>query len=228
MSSFNSQYEEYYSKVNKGVHEGRRRKEKKSMGGILAGRFIRELIGTLILFIFALTCKVVQMPETQAVYKYSKASLNRTYDYNQIKNSLLYWKDKFENRVPDIQKFIKPVQGVVTSHYGYRTDPVNGGSEFHEGEDISVKENTNVAAVYNGKVKSAEEDKELGKFVILDHGNGAETKYAHLNEILVSKGDAVNKGDVIAKSGNTGKSTGPHLHFELLYMGENVNPEVIK
>ncbi|MGE5629082.1 MAG: M23 family metallopeptidase [Solirubrobacterales bacterium] len=228
MSSFNSQYEEYYSKVNKGVHEGWRGKGKKSMGRIIAGRFIKELTGTLILFIFAITCKVVQNPETQAVYKYSKATLSRSYDYNQIKNSILYWKDKFENRIPDIEKFIKPVQGVITSNYGYRTDPVKGGAEFHEGEDISVKENTDVAAVYNGKVKSLGEDDELGKFIILDHGNGAESKYAHLNEILVSKEDAVKKGDIIAKSGNTGKSTGPHLHFELLYMGKNVNPEVIK
>lgn len=228
MSSFNSQYEEYYSRVNRGRRDKRERKEKKPRAYRIGARLIRDLFGVLVLFLIVISCRAIETPETQAVYKYSKAVLNKTYNYNEIKNSIYYFKEKLKTKVPDIDKFIKPVQGTVTSTFGERNDPVNGQIAVHKGIDINASENTNILAAFNGKVKSLGDDKSLGKYIIIDHGNGAETKYGHLNTILVNKGDAVMKGDVIAKSGNTGKSTGPHLHFELLYMGENINPEVIR
>ncbi|RHW66771.1 M23 family peptidase, partial [Clostridium botulinum] len=91
--------------------------------------------------------------------------------------------------------------------------------------DIDAKENTEVLASFGGTVKECGEDKELGKYILLDHGQGIETKYAHLNKIKVKKGEEVKKGKDIAESGNTGKSTGAHLHFEIIYMGENKNPQ---
>ena len=234
MSSFNSQYEEYYSRFRPGLRKrnAKEKRPKKSRGAYLTGRIIRDLTGVLILIVIVTGCRLVQTPQTQAVYKYSRDILNKSYNYTEVnkvvKNNVLYWMNKFKTKVPGLDKFSRPVQGEITSPYGSRTDPVTGSDEFHEGIDINVKENTPVAAASDGKVKSCGEDKELGKYILLDHGNGVETKYGHLNIIMVNKDDAVKKGEIIAKSGNTGKSTGPHLHFELLYMGKNINPEVIK
>jgi murein DD-endopeptidase MepM/ murein hydrolase activator NlpD len=193
LSSYNSQYEEYYSRFKPGrrKRDVKEKRPKRSRGDYLAGRIIRDLAGVLILIVLLTGCRLVQTPQTQAVYKYSRDILNKSYNYTEVssvvKNNVLYWMNKFKVKVPDIDKFSRPVQGVITSPYGSRTDPVTGGSEFHDGMDIDVKENTPVAAAYNGRVKSCGEDSELGKYIVLDHGNGVETKYGHLNIIMVSK-----------------------------------------
>lgn len=245
MSSFNSQYAEYYNKVKRErgrykASKSNSKFDKKPKSSLITRRIIRDLIGVLVLFAFVISCKLIVTPQTQAAYKYSKDILEKSYSYSSIdkeiksinistvKNSIIYWFEKLRSKMPDTTGFIKPVQGVVTSSYGYRKDPITGDKKFHSGIDLDVKENSDVLASFDGKVKLCGEDPELGKYIILDHGEGVETKYGHLNEISVKKDDAVKKGEVIAKSGNTGKSTGPHLHFELLYMGENINPGVIK
>ena len=122
------------------------------------------------------------------------------------------------------KEFILPIEVTETSAFGYRKDPITKKNKLHSGIDIDAKMNTDVKASFSGKIKECSEDSEQGKYILIDHGNGLETKYCHLNEILIKKEDVVKKSQIIAKSGNTGKSTGPHLHFELLYMGENKNP----
>ena len=110
----------------------------------------------------------------------------------------------------------------ITSEYGYRTSPEPG---FHHGLDIGMPTGTDICAVKDGTVVAAIRGTTgYGYYVMLDHGEGVETMYAHCSQLLVQVGDEVSKGDVIAKVGNTGKSTGPHCHFEVRINGEQVDP----
>lgn len=118
----------------------------------------------------------------------------------------------------DPNGLIWPAPGPITSRYGYRS------GEFHHGMDIGATYGTAVMAVNGGTVTSAGWHGSLGNCVIIDHGNGFESYYAHLSVISVSAGDSVARGAVIGKVGNTGRSTGPHLHLELHQNGSSVNP----
>lgn len=117
-----------------------------------------------------------------------------------------------------------PVEGNVTSEFGKRAHPSSGDETYHTGIDLDAAEGTEVKAVYSGIVKMVQEDKTWGLMVVIDHENGYITKYAHLSKINVGEGERVIDGDVIALSGNTGITTGPHLHFELNYKDEPINP----
>lgn len=114
--------------------------------------------------------------------------------------------------------FNNPTRGTLTSRFGLRW------GRRHEGIDISTKVGTAINAADGGKVVFAGTQGAYGKLVIIDHGGGFETYYAHCSRILVSKGDKVYKGQKIAEVGNTGRSTGPHLHFEVRKNGKPVNP----
>ncbi len=119
---------------------------------------------------------------------------------------------------------IKPVNGWITSRFGYRKSPFTGKRSFHSGLDISNRPGTKIISTADGKVTYAAEKMYFGNLVIIDHGYGKVTKYAHNKKILVKKGQKVKRGDVIALMGNTGKSTGPHLHYEVRINGAPVNP----
>ena len=120
---------------------------------------------------------------------------------------------------------IRPVDGGwLSSGYGLRHDPFTGRSRFHRGIDFSVPTGTPVRATADGVVVRIRRDRGLGKMIRIDHGNGLTTTYAHLSRWLVRKGDRVRRGQVIAESGNTGRSTAPHLHYEVRVQGRNVNP----
>lgn len=119
----------------------------------------------------------------------------------------------------------KPVKdGWVSSFYGYRIDPFNGKKTFHEGLDIAARSGTNVQSVADGIVTWVGQRGGYGGLVEVDHGNGYVTRYAHNKTIKVKKGDRVNKGETLALMGSTGRSTGPHVHFEVLRDGQHVNP----
>ena len=119
---------------------------------------------------------------------------------------------------------IKPVDGWITSRFGYRKSPFTGQRDFHSGLDISNRPGTEVIATANGKVTFASRKMYYGNMVTIDHGYGKATRYAHLKKILVKRGQKVKRGDVIALLGNTGQSTGPHLHYEVRINGAPVNP----
>lgn len=121
-------------------------------------------------------------------------------------------------------EFVAPVTGEITSSFGYRNAPTAGASSYHEGLDIGVAANTDVAAADGGKVSSAGYNSGLGYYVKIYHGNGRYTTYAHLNGYYVLKGEAVSKGQTIGLSGSTGVSTGPHLHFAVQENGVYVDP----
>lgn len=110
----------------------------------------------------------------------------------------------------------KPVNGVLTSSFGYRADPFSGTTQqFHTGIDLAVPEGTKVAATGGGVVRIAGWYGGYGNLVMIDHGRGVTSYYGHNSQILVTVGQRVSPGDVIALSGNTGYSTGPHVHYEL-------------
>ena len=120
--------------------------------------------------------------------------------------------------------FIWPVNGVITSPFGYRTHPIFGTSIFHSGIDIGVDYGTPVHAADSGVVVDAGWISGYGYAVIIDHGNGLSTLYGHNESLAVSAGQSVSQGQVIAYAGSTGNSTGPHVHFEVRVNGDPVDP----
>ena len=117
-----------------------------------------------------------------------------------------------------------PVRGWVSSSYGYRTSPFTGRRQFHEGIDIATHFGKDIKATAAGVVTFARRKQGYGLMLDIDHGNGFRTRYAHNSKLLVKKGQRVTRGDVIAKVGSTGLTTGPHLHYEVLLKGVPVNP----
>jgi murein DD-endopeptidase MepM/ murein hydrolase activator NlpD len=124
-------------------------------------------------------------------------------------------------RIPSI----RPTDtGWLSSRFGFRVDPFTGKQTFHRGLDFSVPTGTDVRVTASGTVVAVQQQRGLGKVVKVDHGNGVMTVYAHLDKILVSKGAKIERGLVIGKSGNSGRSTAPHLHYEIRVGGRSVNP----
>ncbi len=119
--------------------------------------------------------------------------------------------------------FVTPVAGRLSSGYGWRNIAVNG-NRFHAGIDLAAASGTAVVAARSGVVTRAGWWGTYGYVVVIDHGDGAETRYAHLSSFAVAAGDAVRQGDVIGAVGSTGASTGPHLHFEIRFEGAAVDP----
>jgi murein DD-endopeptidase MepM/ murein hydrolase activator NlpD len=114
--------------------------------------------------------------------------------------------------------------GVVTSKFGFRRHPITGRHSMHMGIDIAAKRGTDIVAMADGLVIFAGRKSGYGNIVELRHANGLETRYGHNDRNLVREGDLIKKGQVIAKLGSTGRSTGPHVHFEVRKNGEAVNP----
>ena len=112
----------------------------------------------------------------------------------------------------------------MSSGYGWRVDPIYGSSKFHEGLDFAASKGTDVFATGNGVVKFAGREKGYGNCIDIDHGYNYLTRYAHLSEILIRPGEEVKRGQLIGKVGSTGKSTGPHLHYEVRYKDTPQNP----
>jgi len=119
----------------------------------------------------------------------------------------------------------RPVmQGWISSYFGHRADPFTGRSAFHRGLDFAGPAGAEVVAVASGVVTYSKDRFGYGKCVEINHGNGYVTRYAHNQRVLVQAGDTVQKGQPIALIGSTGRSTGPHLHFEVLKQGRSVDP----
>lgn len=119
---------------------------------------------------------------------------------------------------------IWPVQGWLSSRFGYRTSPFTMQREFHKGLDISAPQGTPIYAPAKGKVTFSGRDGGYGIAITVDHGSGMTTRYAHLHSMAVKNHQKVTRGQLIAYVGNTGRSTGPHLHYEVRLNGVPVNP----
>lgn len=125
---------------------------------------------------------------------------------------------------PSIVEPNVPVDGVISSNFGLRKHPLYGDSRFHRGMDIAAPVGTKVYPYQGGKVVFSGEQAGYGNTIVIDHGNGYVTKYAHNRINLVKAGDLVDEDTVIAEVGSTGLSTGPHLHFEVRQHGKYLDP----
>ena len=155
-----------------------------------------------------------QLDQTQA------AATGKALDFQDLISKL----EKKKNLLASTPS-IKPIEGGwITSRFGYRKSPFTGKRSFHSGLDISNRPGTKIMVTANGKVTYAARKMYFGNLVVVDHGYGKVTKYAHCKDILVKPGQKVKRGEVIATVGNTGQSTGPHLHYEVRINGVAVNP----
>ena len=119
----------------------------------------------------------------------------------------------------------RPIKsGWVSSRFGRRTDPFTGGADWHPGVDFAAKEDSEIVAVASGVVTWADDRYQYGKMIEINHGNGFVTRYGHCKSLSVKAGDIVKKGQAIGRVGSTGRSTGPHVHFEVHKNGRVVDP----
>jgi murein DD-endopeptidase MepM/ murein hydrolase activator NlpD len=142
------------------------------------------------------------------------------------------YSERLLNRSDNYIKTIKkmplgyPMSGKITSGFGRRSDPLNNKPAFHAGIDIKGVIGRKIEATADGTVeKSSYEKRGLGNYVILRHGNGYKTVFGHMSKRLVKKGDKIRRGQTVGLMGNTGRSTGPHLHYEVRYKGKSINPK---
>ncbi len=171
-------------------------------------------------------------PESQPQGDLSESELRAAIDrlsasLEDRENQLTVLESLLMNR--NLQAEVQPrgrpiVTGWLSSYYGMRTHPISGKREMHKGIDFASKLGKPVVAVAKGVVTFAGERSGYGKVVDIEHGNGITTRYAHNSKLLVSAGDTVEKGFQVAEVGTSGRSTGPHVHFEVLKNGRQVNP----
>ncbi|NIM04406.1 MAG: peptidoglycan DD-metalloendopeptidase family protein [Armatimonadetes bacterium] len=127
---------------------------------------------------------------------------------------------------PFTGKFKQPVEGRISSGFGYRTHPIFKVRKMHTGVDIAAPHRTRIRAAAAGLVIHAKRWGGYGKCILIDHGGGLATLYAHCSSLAVSVGERVKQGQVIGRVGSTGISTGPHLHFEVRRNGKPVDPQI--
>jgi murein DD-endopeptidase MepM/ murein hydrolase activator NlpD len=169
--------------------------------------------------------------QSQALYEELNADANAIQDEINAKMEQLKREEEAKLAAGDsvivgTGSFIWPAPSSkkVTSLFGTRLHPIYNTYRYHAGIDIGAKRGTNCIAADTGTVITAKYSSSYGNYIVISHGNGVTTLYAHLDSILVNNGDVVTQGDVIGKIGSTGASTGPHLHFEISVNGSRVNP----
>ena len=177
------------------------------------------------------TNKSVTLQQPSAGYR--EAIAMNTFSNDEMINQEILYQEVYQEAVPKIVEvgtivpptYIKPISGGrISSYFGRRTAPTAGASTYHRGVDWATPVGTAVYASSGGTVVQAGWGSGYGYVVYINHPDGRQTRYGHLSRIYVSAGQQVRQGQVIAASGNTGRSTGPHLHFEILINGAQVNP----
>lgn len=152
-------------------------------------------------------------------------------DLRALNDSYLRLQDRMDevgdgrHCIPSIQPVTNKKLTLLTASYGMRMNPFYKTMQSHQGVDYTIPEGSSVFATADGRVRSvSSRSSTSGRTVVLDHGNGYETSYSHLGDINVTTGQYVRRGDIIARSGNTGLSLAPHLHYEVRYNGMRVDP----
>jgi murein DD-endopeptidase MepM/ murein hydrolase activator NlpD len=158
----------------------------------------------------AIHAQLEQLDEASLV---QKQAFEELHDYLQDQKSMLA-----------STPAIRPTTGWISSVFGYRTSPFTGQKEFHRGIDIATREGTPIIAPADGVVTFVGKKGGLGNMVVIDHGYGKITRYGHLKKWLVRRGAHIKRGDTIGLVGNTGRSTAPHLHYEVHVNGIPANP----
>lgn len=164
---------------------------------------------------------------------YDLTDLTDTESVDSITSLIESQRDNYGDLIKDVEKQLKyldakpdmwPVTGRITSAFGYRKHPISKRRDFHKGIDIANKSGTEIVAAGSGIVTYSGWNGNYGKVIIIDHGYGYKTAYAHNKNNIVKVGDRVKKGQPIAELGSTGRSTGPHVHFEIRYNGQHIDP----
>ncbi|NLZ48525.1 MAG: M23 family metallopeptidase [Clostridiales bacterium] len=252
MGSYRSQYQSYYSSLVNNKHSTNRRtnyypksNSVQNSNSKLLKRLLRDLVGVFCLLSIILFCKLVKLPWTIEFYRYCKFMVDYSYDYNEIYTNITSLNmeqisETINNYIETIKSgitgestikdtignsFVEPVKGKIIRPYGDSVDNVTNKKTFHYGIDIEVPVDTEIKSCADGTVKYLGENEEYGKYIIIDHGLGVETKYANLKEMKVEVGKSVKAGEVIATSGSDSEFETPHLHFELIYMADNKDPQ---
>lgn len=252
MGSFNSNYESYYSGLKQGQNKSMvikysrnsgDKNDKRPKSSFFVRRIIQELAGVLCLFIIITACKLIDTKATRMVLSYSKEIVEESYDFNKIAAtakslSITDLTDELEDYIEDIktkitgeqglkarttESFINPVEGTIIKKYG---ESLEGFSQKAvNGLLISFKAPTEIVSCYEGTVKEIGEHKELGQYVVINHGEAIETKYYYLEEVMVQENASVKKGDAIGKIYSANAEGHGYLYFQLLHMGVEENPE---
>ncbi len=160
---------------------------------------------------------------TQKMDMISKQLYVQSNSFDEIANMIKTQEDRLKC-IPAIQPVANKDLKKMASGYGMRIDPIYRTPRFHSGMDFSAKVGTEIYATGDGIVEKAERYSEYGNCVVINHGYGYKTLYGHCDRINVRQGQKVTRGEIIAFVGNTGKSTGPHLHYEVIVRGEYDNP----
>ncbi|MCU0640441.1 MAG: M23 family metallopeptidase [Candidatus Krumholzibacteria bacterium] len=169
-----------------------------------------------------------ELRETDVIFSKIEKDLDRILRQSKLQKDsyteLLAILEK-EIEIRECTPSIKPLRGgFISSRFGRRMDPYTGRISFHKGVDFFARAGTPVISTADGTVTMAREDGGMGLMVEISHGNGFETRYAHLSGILVKRGQDVRRGETIGLVGNTGRSTGPHLHYEVAFRNSLRNP----
>lgn len=159
---------------------------------------------------------------TQRLDLFDRSIYAQSISFDQLRTEASNQKDKLAHIPSVIPINIKDY--TMSSGYGYRRDPIYGSTKFHAGLDFAAKTGTEVYATGDGTIEVAERRSGYGNCIDISHGYNYMSRYAHLSEILVTQGQNVKRGDLIGRVGSTGKSTGPHLHYEVRYKDEPQNP----
>ena len=155
----------------------------------------------------------------QNVEQLSKDAVEQKNSFNELFKFL-----KKQKSILAATPSIWPVQGWVTSEFGFRSSPIGGGREFHKGIDIATRMGVHVVAPADGLVSEVVYDRDVGHMVKINHGYGMTSWYGHLLRTAVKQGNMVKRGDLIGYVGNSGRSTGSHLHYSVVLNGIPVNP----
>lgn len=183
---------------------------------------------------FTVAASPVQAQETNAAAAVGAIDMSKVAqpgqggDDAQFQQLFAQW-DKLDRSTPAAARVSVPSRmpldnTVLTSDYGMRTHPVLGGRRAHNGVDLAAPTGTPIYATADGYVSKAEWFSSYGKYVSIEHGANLQTRFAHMSRITVEAGTRVKKGDIIGYVGSTGRSTGPHLHYEVRIDGKAVNP----
>jgi len=173
-------------------------------------------------------------PKLELAEKHNSLMREMHGQIDQINEAAVIQGDGFEALIEELDNkknllastpAIRPCRGIYTSIFGRRKSPFTGLKEFHKGLDIASAEGTPVLAVADGTVTYADVKGNYGNMLVIDHGHGMVTRYAHLKEFLKAPGEKVKRGEKVALMGNTGRSTGPHVHYEVRFNGVPVDPQ---
>ena len=160
----------------------------------------------------------------EQIEEISRASAGQQEEFESLLKSLEDQQNLLAS-TPAIRPLSRDVKSWVTSRFGYRKSPFTGRRELHKGLDIASRKGTPILATADGVVTFAGKKGLLGNTIVIDHGHGMKTRYGHNHKLLKKRGDKVKRWDPIALMGSTGRSTGPHTHYEVHLNGIPVNPE---